>query len=358
MVVNIPVQQNSLNAPVEELETTLTQQLKKRFSRSYNDSLHTLMLADVLLVGLASQLIGQQMGVTNPVFYTLSICLFVATTYLMRSYALTENHYIVSKIMMQWAGVGLLQGGLMAYMGATFSQSALVAFTFVGVGLLPMLYHALLSRKWSLPQRSAQLYKRVELGIKRVFDVAMSTATALVIVPILLVVSALIWLHDRGPVLYAQERVGEGEQSFEMLKFRTMVVDADKALEKKARNKKALFKNANDPRITPLGFWLRKLSIDELPQLINIFNGEMSLVGPRPPLKSEYEQMESAHRNKFNAKPGLTGLWQVEGRVRDQRDFDSVASYDNEYIRNWSFALDLEIILKTIPVVLFQKGAC
>jgi lipopolysaccharide/colanic/teichoic acid biosynthesis glycosyltransferase len=172
-------------------------------------------------------------------------------------------------------------------------------------------------------------------------------------------VALLIRADDPGPVLYAQERIGRGGRRFRMLKFRTMVVGADRRRDEVAAVPGArngvLFKLRDDPRVTRLGGRLRRLSLDELPQLVNVLRGEMSLVGPRPPLPDEVGRYgEDVHR-RLAVKPGMTGLWQVSGR--SDLPWDEAVRLDLRYIENWSLALDTQILWKTIAAVVRGQGA-
>jgi exopolysaccharide biosynthesis polyprenyl glycosylphosphotransferase len=182
---------------------------------------------------------------------------------------------------------------------------------------------------------------------------------ALLAVPLLLVALA-IKLTSPGPVLFRQQRAGLNGRPFTMLKFRSMATDAEqRKSELEALNEMTgpVFKVTNDPRITPLGRWLRKYSVDELPQLINVWRGEMSLVGPRPLPVDEVRRFDDpAHRRRLSVRPGLTCLWQVSGR-NNLRDFEEWVRLDLEYIDNWSLWLDLRILARTLPVVLAGAGA-
>ena len=195
--------------------------------------------------------------------------------------------------------------------------------------------------------------------VKGTFDRAVSLSVLLVLLPVLLVLGALVRLTTRGPALFRQERVGTDGTSFTMLKFRSMYVDAEARLEGlKAQNEAAdgvLFKMRNDPRITPLGRFLRRFSLDELPQLINIARGDMSLVGPRPPLRGEVNQYEVDVFRRLLVKPGLTGLWQVSGR--SDLSWEESVRLDLNYVENWSLALDLLILFRTASAVLGRRGA-
>lgn len=195
--------------------------------------------------------------------------------------------------------------------------------------------------------------------VKRALDFAGALALLIVLTPLFLIVAALVKLTSPGSVLFVQERVGLGERRFRLYKFRTMVVDAEKQLAQlEALNEVdgPAFKMARDPRVTPLGRLLRKTSIDELPQLVNVLRGDMSLVGPRPlPVRDVDGFTEAWHRIRFNVTPGLTCLWQIGGR--SNVSFDQWMRLDREYIENWSLWLDLKILARTVPVVLRGTGA-
>jgi len=195
--------------------------------------------------------------------------------------------------------------------------------------------------------------------LKRLLDIVLSGVALIVLGPMMGTVALLIRATSRGPALFAQERGSLNGRKFRLYKFRTMVVDAESRLDAlKAHNemKGAAFKMANDPRVTPLGQSLRKLSIDELPQLWNVLRGDMSLVGPRPPLIREVAEYDDWQRRRLSMRPGITCLWQVNGRNKIT-DFEEWARLDLDYIDNWSLWLDFKILLKTVPVVLFGVGA-
>ncbi|MGE5309278.1 MAG: sugar transferase [Deltaproteobacteria bacterium] len=205
----------------------------------------------------------------------------------------------------------------------------------------------------STPDKIWQLY------FKRMVDLTLSGLALVILSPVFLVIAALIKLTSPGHVIFNQERVGRNGRRFFLYKFRIMEKDAEKRLKEfSAKNemKGPVFKLANLPRVTPVGKWLRKLSLDELPQLWNVFKGDMSLVGPRPPLPSEVNEYDSWHRRHLSMNPGITCIWQCSGRNRIV-DFDEWAKLDLEYIDTWSFWLDVKILLKTIPAVLFGVGA-
>jgi exopolysaccharide biosynthesis polyprenyl glycosylphosphotransferase len=197
-----------------------------------------------------------------------------------------------------------------------------------------------------------------KLVIKTVVDLAVAAFLLIMLAPIFIVISAGIKLTSRGPVFFRQVRYGLRGREFKMFKFRSMWLDAEMRMDE-VRHLNEMsgpaFKIMRDPRVTPIGRFLRKTSLDELPQLINVLKGEMSLVGPRPPIPSEVREYERWQRRRLSMKPGLTCLWQVKGRNRIE--FERWMELDLQYIDNWSLGLDLKIILKTVPVVLFGYGA-
>jgi exopolysaccharide biosynthesis polyprenyl glycosylphosphotransferase len=194
--------------------------------------------------------------------------------------------------------------------------------------------------------------------LKSIFDRVVGCLLLLGVSPILLVTAFLVKLTSRGPVLFRQTRVGRGGEQFQMLKFRTMVADAEaRKAELHALNEGngILFKLRDDPRITKVGRYLRRFSIDELPQLVNVLRGDMSLVGPRPPLPAEVAQYAIDDARRMLVKPGLTGLWQVSGR--SDLTWEESMRLDLRYADNWSIALDLLILWKTARAVLGSDGA-
>ena len=196
-------------------------------------------------------------------------------------------------------------------------------------------------------------------GVKRVGDVFCAVVGLAALAPLFLVTAAAIMLNDFGNPIYTQTRIGKNGGEFKIYKFRSMYLDADarkEELMKQNEGKGVNFKMENDPRVTPIGHFLRKYSIDELPQFWNVLIGEMSLVGTRPPLEDEYENYALHHKARLSIKPGLTGMWQVSGRS-DIKDFEQVVALDTEYISNWSLGLDIKIIFKTIAVVFGGKGS-
>ena len=196
------------------------------------------------------------------------------------------------------------------------------------------------------------------LVLKGLFDRAAAGAALIMLAPLMTVLAVTVWLHDRGPALFTQVRVGKDGHAFRIYKFRTMVVDAEQhRAQLLARNDSdgVLFKLRRDPRVTPVGAQLRRWSIDELPQLFNVFLGHMSLVGPRPALPGEAEKYAEHVRRRLVVKPGLTGLWQVSGR--SDLSWEESVRLDLRYVENWSFALDLQIMWKTISVLVRGSGA-
>ncbi len=195
------------------------------------------------------------------------------------------------------------------------------------------------------------------LVLKRGFDIVASIFTLLFCLPLCVVVGIAVRLNSPGPVLYRSKRVGKKGTIFTCYKFRTMVQNADALkedlLELNERSK-VLFKITNDPRITSVGRFLRKYSLDEIPQLWNVFRGDMSLVGPRPPIPGEYAQYELSHLKRLHVSPGITGLWQVEARKNPS--FESYINLDTRYVDNWSVWLDLKILFKTVGVVVAGTG--
>ena len=199
-----------------------------------------------------------------------------------------------------------------------------------------------------------------QLLVKRVFDVLVACGLLVVLSPLLLILAAAIRATSRGPVLFRQERVGQGGRHFRIYKFRSMREDAEELLPElesaSIYEDPRLFKVHFDPRVTRLGAFLRSSSLDELPQLINVLKGEMSLVGPRPPMPREVVLYEAHHYARFDVKPGMTGPWQVAGR-NEIKDFEEVVLLERSYIRRWNLGKDLRILLETLPVVLFRRGA-
>jgi len=208
-----------------------------------------------------------------------------------------------------------------------------------------------------------------EKGLKRSVDIIFSLLVLVLGFPFFLAIALLIKLTSKGPVFFKQERIGERGEVFVIYKFRTMRKGADDSIHREfTKNfilgkidkttldgqKASVYKITKDPRITGIGNFLRKTSLDELPQFINILKGEMTIVGPRPPLPYEYEYYDEWHKLRLKVKPGLTGLWQVSGR--SSVPFNEMVMLDLYYIENWSLMLDLKIILRTIPVMFRGAG--
>ncbi|HET7433437.1 MAG TPA: sugar transferase [Thermoanaerobaculia bacterium] len=198
-----------------------------------------------------------------------------------------------------------------------------------------------------------------QLAAKRLLDVSISLFVLMVSLPVILLAALLIKITSPGQVVFKQKRIGLNGRMFTLYKFRTMIADAHARREEVAHLNEMngpVFKAKDDPRVTPVGRWLRRFSLDELPQLWNVLKGDMSLVGPRPPIPEEVASYHRWHRRRLSMKPGLTCLWQVSGR-NDIADFDHWMQLDLQYIDNWSPSLDMKILLRTIPAVLSGKGA-
>ena len=198
----------------------------------------------------------------------------------------------------------------------------------------------------------------IGLILKRILDILIAATALTILSPVLLAIAIAVRLDSRGPIFYKSERIGKKARVFRCFKFRTMVKDADRRrAEIMHMNERQgiLFKMTNDPRITQVGRFLRKYSLDELPQFFNVLRGDMSVVGPRPPIASEVRQYDLSHLRRLDVTPGITGLWQVQ--ARQDPSFDSYISLDVAYIENWSVWLDIKIILRTIGVVFAGTGS-
>lgn len=195
--------------------------------------------------------------------------------------------------------------------------------------------------------------------VKRVVDVIGSAVGLVLLSPVFIIVAVLMKIEEpRGPIFYSQTRIGKNEEKFKMYKIRSMCVDADKKLTELLKHNEvegAMFKMKDDPRITKVGKIIRKTSIDELPQLWNVIKGDMSLVGPRPPLPREVEIYTNHDKQRLLVKPGCTGLWQISGR--NEVGFDEMVELDLQYIKNVSVKNDVEIMVKTVGVMLKPNGA-
>jgi exopolysaccharide biosynthesis polyprenyl glycosylphosphotransferase len=197
-----------------------------------------------------------------------------------------------------------------------------------------------------------------QLAVKRALDIVLSTLAIVVLTPLLLAVALLVIVTSPGPVFYVQERVGRGGKPFRMVKFRSMYRNAhDRREEHVEQNmhQGPIFKIRDDPRITPVGRAIRRLSIDELPQFFNVLMGHMSLVGPRPALPEEFLDYTERERQRLLVKPGVTCIWQVSGR--SDIDFQTWVDMDLDYIETWSLLLDLKLLVRTVPAVLTGRGA-
>ena len=235
----------------------------------------------------------------------------------------------------------------------------------VRVRVAPSTMEILTHRAELVPGQSMPLFELTppvfegfDYFLKRSFDVVVSLLLLLFLSPLLVAISLAVRLSSRGPVLYRSRRPGIGGAPFDCFKFRTMRTDAEQMqAELEAINEAsgALFKIRRDPRLTPVGRLLRRFSLDEIPQLLNVLRGEMSLVGPRPLPMRDYDRLDDWHKKRYLVLPGITGLWQVSGR--SELDFDDLVRLDFLYLERWSVFLDLTILLKTVPAVLTRKGA-
>jgi exopolysaccharide biosynthesis polyprenyl glycosylphosphotransferase len=233
------------------------------------------------------------------------------------------------------------------------------------VRLAPSTMEILIHRAEFVPGQSVPLFELsppafegVDFALKRAFDIVGATLLLVLLSPLLLAIVLAVRLSSRGPIVFRSTRRGIGQRPFQCLKFRTMQTDAEQGqanLEELNEASGALFKIREDPRLTRAGRILRRFSLDELPQLVNVLRGEMSLVGPRPLPERDYEMLEDWHRKRYLVLPGITGLWQVSGR--SELDFDDLVHLDFIYLERWSLALDLTILLKTIPALLSRRGA-
>jgi exopolysaccharide biosynthesis polyprenyl glycosylphosphotransferase len=235
----------------------------------------------------------------------------------------------------------------------------------VKVRVAPRTTELLISRGEYVPGQAVPLFELqqpilagTDWALKRAFDILVAALLLVLGLPVWLLIAAAIKLTSRGPVLYADSRVGLGERTFRMLKFRTMVqgaANAQAALESSNEATGALFKIRNDPRVTPVGRFLRRYSLDEFPNILNVLRGEMSLVGPRPLPLRDHSKLDPWHRRRSDVLPGMTGLWQIAGR--SDLSFDDLVRLDVYYLENWSIWLDVTILVKTLPAVIGQRGA-
>jgi exopolysaccharide biosynthesis polyprenyl glycosylphosphotransferase len=235
----------------------------------------------------------------------------------------------------------------------------------IKVRVAPSTMEILMDRVEFVPGQSLPLFELkppvfegIDFFVKRSFDIVASALLIFVLSPVLAATALAVRATSRGGAIYRSSRPGMGGAPFDCFKFRTMYEDAEfRQRELEDRNEKhgALFKIRDDPRVTPVGRFLRRWSLDELPQLFNVLRGEMSLVGPRPLPDRDYERLEDWHRKRYLVLPGMTGLWQVSGR--SELDFDELVRLDFLYLERWSVFLDLSIMLKTVPAVLRRRGA-
>jgi exopolysaccharide biosynthesis polyprenyl glycosylphosphotransferase len=235
----------------------------------------------------------------------------------------------------------------------------------VTVRIAPSTMEILVQRAEFVPGASVPLFELrppvfdgIDFFVKRTFDLVVAASLLLVLSPLLTLIALAVRLSSRGPVIYRSLRPGIGGEPFACLKFRTMYSDADQRQQDLERFNEAsgpLFKIRRDPRLTAVGRLLRRYSLDELPQLINVLRGQMSLVGPRPLPQRDFDRLEDWHKKRYLVLPGLTGLWQISGR--SELDFDDLVRLDFLYLERWSVGLDLAILLKTIPAVFSRRGA-
>ena len=235
----------------------------------------------------------------------------------------------------------------------------------ITVHIAPSTMEILIDRAEFVPGETVPLFtlrppvlEGVDYALKRTFDLVVASVGLLLISPLLIAIAAAVKLSSRGPVIYRSIRPGIGCKPFACLKFRTMRQHAEQIqaeLEPLNEQSGALFKIRHDPRLTGIGRLLRRFSLDELPQLVNVLRGEMSLVGPRPLPMRDFERLEEWHKKRYLVLPGITGLWQVAGRA--ELDFDELVRLDFLYLEQWSMVVDLVVLLKTIPAVLTRRGA-
>ena len=235
----------------------------------------------------------------------------------------------------------------------------------IKVRLAPDTTELLVQRGEYVPGHGAPLFELrppvltgAEWAVKRAFDIVVSALVLLLALPLWALIALAVKLDSRGPIFFVDRRIGVGEREFGMLKFRTMVAEAaalQPELEEANEAEGALFKIREDPRVTRVGRFLRRFSLDEIPQIVNVLKGEMSLVGPRPLPLRDYRLLEDWHRARYAVLPGMTGLWQISGR--SGLTFDDLVRLDFTYLENWSIWLDITIIARTIPAVIGRRGA-
>lgn len=206
---------------------------------------------------------------------------------------------------------------------------------------------------------SSRLFDESQLHLKRIVDIVGGFVGSILAILLMVLIAPAILIESPGPIFFSQVRIGKNGRRFRIYKFRSMYMDAEKRLSELMIHNEMdglMFKMKDDPRITKVGKFLRKTSLDEFPQFFNILRGDMSLVGTRPPTEKEFLQYEGRHKRRLTLKSGLTGLWQISGRS-DINDFEDVVKLDLEYIDNWSLKMDVKILFKTVRVVLFGRGA-
>ncbi len=318
-----------------------------------------LLLGLTAILGIETQF-DLQLNLPLSTFLGCNLLLAIALGTVCNYMDLVDSRHCLGKAVAICLILSLINGLSLLLSGSSNSLSLCLSLP-VTFGLLALIsgwFHYELSRPFRLNVPHS-VYRSLELALKRLVDLSSASLGLLLLSPVLAVTMLILYLECKSSPLFTQFRIGENEQPFRMYKLRSMIPNAEALSPVDPSNTGAeqLYKHQNDPRITRLGKLIRKLSVDELPQLWNVIQGEMSLVGPRPPLVQEYQQMNALHRRKFECCPGLTGLWQITGRVKNQRQFGAVARYDIQYLENWCLLEDLKILLKTIPVVILQRGA-
>jgi len=245
---------------------------------------------------------------------------------------------------------------------STIRQCQNIGVTF---SVIPRLFEALsgfdtIDNVQSIPLVTLQNSKQAswKLAVKRLIDILGSVCILILSTPFLITIGIIIKLDSKGPVFFKQKRCGKNGKRFSMLKFRSMIIDAESKQEELLKKNEAsglVFKMKDDPRITKIGKFLRKYSLDEFPQFFNVLKGDMSLVGPRPPLPAEVSDYNDWYGQRLSVKPGMTGMWQINGR--SDLSFEEMVKLDVEYITNWSLWLDVVLLLRTIPAVINRRGA-
>ena len=248
------------------------------------------------------------------------------------------------------------------YSSSSFATAVIFVPDLMGAPIGNLELEKLFDEKIILLKIKNNLARKYNRIIKRIFDLTVSFLSLVILIPLGVLLSVLIYIDNPGPVVFSHTRIGKSGKEFPCYKFRTMVLGAEKILENHlAENEEAKkewekdFKLKNDPRITKVGFFLRKTSLDEFPQIINVIKGEMSLVGPRPIVKAEVEKYKECIYDYYLVPPGITGMWQVNGR--SDTTYDERVEMDSWYVRNWSVWIDIVYLLKTVGVVLKRKGA-